>query len=214
MLAYESPGVSINTDLVKPDEITYWNDLLAPKWKGKIIMPDPALPSAASTWFFWTTEALGKDFMYSLVKQEPRVIRDERLVSEWLAQAKYPVALAVPYTKLAEFLHAGAHIGFVKPSDYHALANGSGLLSLMNKAPHPNAAKVFINWLFTKEGQTLLSQAQDAQSRRVDVPTDKLSLAGLRNPSFKYLEETVETTRRQGQSMKLAGEIFGPLSGR
>lgn len=213
-LSYVSPRMFINTDLVKQGELTSWKDLLAPKWKGKIVMADPGVPSAASNWFNWTVGVMGEKYMRDLVNQEPRVIRDERLVTEWLAQGKYPVATAVASSKIAQFVKAGAHIGFVKPSEYRDLTVGSGLLSLMNQAPHPSAAKVFINWFLTKEGQTLFSEGQDAQSRRVDVPTGKLHPVGLREPGVKYMEDTVETIRRQGENMKLAQEIFGPLSGR
>jgi ABC-type Fe3+ transport system substrate-binding protein len=51
-----------------------------------------------------------------------------------------------------------------------------GSLGLMNRAPHPNAAVVFINWLLSKEGQLVWSKAVNAVSRRVDVPTDHLPL--------------------------------------
>lgn len=213
-LSYVSPRMFINTDLVKQGELTSWKDLLSPKWKGKIVMADPGVPSAASNWFNWTIGVMSEKYMRDLVNQEPKVLRDERLVTEWLAQGKYPVATAVSSSKIAQFVKAGAHIGFVKPSEYRDLTVGSGLLSLMNQAPHPNAAKVFINWFLTKEGQTLFSEGQDAQSRRVDVPTDKLNPVGLREPGVKYMEDTVETIKRQGENMKLAQEIFGPLSGR
>jgi iron(III) transport system substrate-binding protein len=48
----------------------------------------------------------------------------------------------------------------------------NGALALFNKAPHPNAAKIYINWLLSKEGQTIFARANGYISARLDVPTD------------------------------------------
>jgi iron(III) transport system substrate-binding protein len=50
------------------------------------------------------------------------------------------------------------------------LSPANGAVALFNRAPHPNAAKVFINWLLSKEGQTVFAQAQGYVSARADVP--------------------------------------------
>ena len=60
---------------------------------------------------------------------------------------------------LPEFKDYGTHIG-----------TGSGCIALMNRAPQPNAAVVFLNWFLSRDGQTTWSKALDLQSRRVDVP--------------------------------------------
>lgn len=211
---YVSVSLVINTDMVKQDEIRSYRDLLAPKWNGKIIMGDPSLPSSASAWFTRTVEALGENFMRDLVKQNPLVLRDERLITEWLSHGKYSVAIGVKSDTVMEFINSGAHLKFAEPKDFAFITPGDGIVSVMNRAPHPNEAKLFINWLLSREGQTLISESADAQSRRLDVPTDKLGSARVREPGVKYTEDTVDTIGRRPQWMSLAREIFGSLSGR
>jgi iron(III) transport system substrate-binding protein len=63
---------------------------------------------------------------------------------------------------------------------------GFGSAMLVNKAPHPNAAKVFLNWLLAKEGQTAWSKAMGYVSRRLDVPTDHLPPYWVPKPGVKY----------------------------
>ena len=63
----------------------------------------------------------------------------------------------------------------IKEGSYLTTATAS--LGLMNRAPHSNAAKVYINWFLTKEAQTAYSRASTYWSRRVDVPTDHLEQA-------------------------------------
>jgi ABC-type Fe3+ transport system substrate-binding protein len=49
-------------------------------------------------------------------------------------------------------------------------ANGN--VALFNRAPNPNAAKIYVNWLLSKEGQTSFARANGYVSARLDVPTD------------------------------------------
>jgi ABC-type Fe3+ transport system substrate-binding protein len=53
---------------------------------------------------------------------------------------------------------------------YYA-GTGSGNLAMLRNAPHPNAAKVFVNWLLSKEGQTAVTKALGQPTRRFDVDT-------------------------------------------
>lgn len=77
----------------------------------------------------------------------------------------------------------------------------------MNKAPHPNAAKLFVNWLLTREGQTIYSKTYGAQSARVDVPTDYLNPWSFRESGVKYvdvMDEEFDT--KADEYLKLAKE--------
>jgi len=68
-----------------------------------------------------------------------------------------------------------------------------GTLALLNRAPHPNAAKVFINWLLSRRGQLSLQKTQagaesPADSLRVDIPKDDVPLLNRRLEGIKYLD--------------------------
>jgi ABC-type Fe3+ transport system substrate-binding protein len=61
-----------------------------------------------------------------------------------------------------------------------------GSLMLIDQAPHPNAAKVFVNWLLTKEGQTAYATTMKQTSRRLDVPVDHVPPNVRLKPDGKY----------------------------
>ena len=83
----------------------------------------------------------------------------------------------------------------------------------MNRAPHPNAAKVFINWLLSREGQIafqkVLSLPEDPKdSRRVDVPKDDIPLQDRRKDGMKYFDLDDPDTKDIRPVMKLLDEVL------
>lgn len=212
-LAYPTPAYAINTTMVKAEELPSWRSLLEPRWKGKISINDPTVGGAGLAWFSVVGEKLmSYDYMRELAKQEPVIIRDWRLQVEWLAHGKYPIAIAPKSDPITEFMQAGAPVKFVMPKEGTGLTTGSGGLSLIKNAPHPNAARLFINWLLSKEGLTAFTRSQLAESARLDVPTDFLPSEKKREPVVNYFpRETEEFLSRQPEHIKMAKEIFGPL---
>jgi ABC-type Fe3+ transport system substrate-binding protein len=57
--------------------------------------------------------------------------------------------------------------------------NGSGVVTIVKNPPHANAAKIFVNWLLSKEGQELYGKAMTQGSRRLDVSTAWLKEFGV-----------------------------------
>lgn len=191
MSFYPGPVIAVNTDLMKPDAIKTTKDLLDPKLKGNIILYDPAIGGGGRTWAGMAYMITGPEFLQQFGKQEPVVTRDSRLQLESLARGKYPVAVGIEAQGAAEFIKVGAPISYVYTSDLIWATCGM-TPALINRAPHPNAAKVFLNWLLTKEGQTINSKALLQQSARLDVPTDHLPAAVVRQPGMVYLASDQE----------------------
>lgn len=202
----------VNNDLVKPGEIKSYTDLLNPKWKGKIIINDPSTTGPGQTWFAMVSlSSLGLDYMKAVAAQEPVIIRDLRQQTEWVARGKYAVLVGAHHGATAEFMKAGAPIRYVLTTVGGYAGSGTGSIALINKAPHPNAAKVFINWLLTREGQTVYSKAFLIQSARLDVPTDHLDSVNIRQPGAAYLNSGDEELELQkGIIAKKAASIFAP----
>lgn len=212
LLAPSSPML-INTDMVKSSEIKSYKDLLTPKWKGKVIVNDPTIAGVGVRWFgFIIAQGLGVDFMRELAKQEPVVLRDQRLQVEWVARGKNPILLAPQPDVVADFARVSAPISYLTPQEGTYAAGITGVIAHFNKAPHPKAAQVFINWFLSKEGQALYSKAAGADTGRVDVDTSFLPPENRKQPNIKYfITEDEIFLQDQPKMMILAKEIFGKL---
>lgn len=212
-VAYPKAPLGINNNLVKPDEIKSYRDLLNPKWKGKMVMNDPTVAGTGAKFPGVIGDAImGWDYMRELAKQEPVIIRDQRLQVEWLSHGKYAVAINPDDPPMTEFIKAGAPISRLTPQEGTYVASGYGNISLMSKAPHPNAAKLFVNWILSKEGQTVFCRAYGVQSGRTDVVVEGLDPMVVRDPKMKYFDSYTEAfVQKQPEHMKRAGEIFGSL---
>ncbi len=210
--AVPKSGVVVNSQMVKQKDIQSYYDLLDPKWKGKILINDPTVSGAGNAWFTPLAEEIGREYFGRLLKQDPLVFRDQRLMTEWVARGKYPILLGCDENTAAEFIKVGAPITGIQLKEGAYTTQSNGAVSIPIKAPHPNAAKVVLNWVLSREGGTLLSQAMLTQSSRVDVPTDFLPVYDVRQPGLKYVDSSPEEYQfKKNEYIKMAKEIFGPL---
>lgn len=215
LVAYPSIPVAVNTNFVRQGEISSYRDFLDPKWKEKISINDPTVSGSGNNWFvaMMATGKLDIEYFKKLVEQKPAIIRDQRLQLEWLARGRYPIALTPKSDILAQFEEAGAPVRgqMVKEGTY--LSAGGGVVSLFNRAPHPNAAIVFINWLLGKEGVTIYSRARGGEpSLRVDILADFIDPVKKREPGAEYFLPTEDYYLRDTPRFtEVAKEIFRPL---
>lgn len=215
--AYATHMINTNTQLVKTDEMKSYYELLDPKWKGKIVMNTPAAAGPGFNGFssLLVNKVVDLDFFQQLVRQEPVVLRDDRLIADWLARGRYAIALWGRNVPMDEYRQAGAPIGYAAPKEGTYVSASGGNLVLVNKAPHPNAAKIFINWLLGKEGQTLVQNASGTQSAREDISTEGLIPSTIRTPTGKYfiaansVEEWV--LKEQDKYLDMAKQVFSPV---
>lgn len=108
--AYPLPALAINTNLVKEDDLKSLKDLLNPVWKGKIVMNDPTVAGTGQRFIGFLLIKAGEDYLRELAKQEPVIVRDQRLQVEWLAKGKHAIATSPKSDILVEFRAAGAPI--------------------------------------------------------------------------------------------------------
>ena len=178
--AYQVELIWCNTDQVKPEEIRSLNDLLNPKWTGKIGYLDPRTPGAgASMWsFLWKLK--GEDYLKKLVGQKLFLGRDQRVMAESLAKGKVGLVVGLSYYSFLPFAKAGLPVKAIStPRDEMYVSGGSGNVAIIKGAPHPNATKVFLNWFLGPEGQETYSRAMGQGTRRVDVDTQWLKEFGV-----------------------------------
>ncbi|MBI4330955.1 MAG: extracellular solute-binding protein [Chloroflexi bacterium] len=210
---YVKASVTFNANIVKPDELRSWKDLLNPRWKGKILLDDPTIGGGGQTAMMMLAYGIMDwDFVRALAKQEPAISRDGRLIVEWVAREKYPLAIDGASEVLYNWIKEGVPLKQIIPSEGGYMISGIGNVFLPQGAPHPNAAKVFLNFLLSKEGQTLSSIATGHHSARVDVPTDHLDPINVRQPGMKLVSAVdQEFLRKADEYVKGVVEIFRPL---
>ena len=189
--------VSYNTKAVEAGEIrSYW-DFLQPKWKGKILSRDPKISGSQRIGLrmYYHTPELGAEFIRRLYGEMDVTLTQEiRQATDWLANGKFAICffcseiLKVKAQGLAvdEFRTA-------KWKESRAISAGNmGSIVMPSQPPHPNAARVFVNWLLSREGQTALQRAANTpnnseESLRTDIPKDMVRSEVRRIDGVKYI---------------------------
>jgi iron(III) transport system substrate-binding protein len=161
---------AVNADLVAEGEIAGVRDLLDPRWRGRIVTGDPrvgtGLLSAASAARAWGTGILEP----LLVDQRPVIVHGgPESIAEPLARGRYPIALGVR-PKALDPLRAegvGWQVRYLDLPDADFVPAGS--LLRFDRGPNPAAARLFANWVLTREGQRVLAGNLQTNSARTDV---------------------------------------------
>jgi len=205
-----------NTRLVNPNELNSFWDFVSSKWKGKIEARDirtPGTGGSAIRLFYYNTE-VGPEFIKKLFSEtDMTIFRDRRQGLDWLATGKFAICF------WCEGVEKGKQQGLPVESfglmkEGAALSAGQGFLTLINQAPHPNAAKVFVNWFLSREGQVnfqrALAQAEEGSpdSLRTDIPKDDVLPKSRRIDGVKYLD-TDNQRDAMKPVMKLVEETLG-----
>jgi iron(III) transport system substrate-binding protein len=189
-------AVNYNTKLVDVKDFNSYWDLLNPKWKGKIEARDirEAGPGAGNTRFFYYHPELGPAFIKKLFgEMDVTLFRDFRQGPDWLATGKYAICFFCDVDILKQ---QGLPVDTFGPKVFKeggGLVQQFGTLALANHAPHPNAARVFINWLLSRKGQmalqrSLIGAESPADSLRIDIPKDDVPYQSRRLVGIKYLD--------------------------
>lgn len=203
--------MTVNTSMVRPEEITSYNNLLEPRWKGQVALEDPTTGGQASRMFVRLLVIMGQDPWRKLAANNPGISGNERILAEWIARGRYPILLGGRAEIIQGLVKAGAPLRELPTRDANFLGGFGVTVAHLQQSPHPNAARVFMNWYLSKDATTLMSRLADMQTAREDIPTGHLAPDELRDPSVKYYMDNEELLLRQQSEYKLVMEIFGPL---
>jgi iron(III) transport system substrate-binding protein len=214
----DMPNLFYNKNLVDPKEFkSYW-DMVNAKWRGKIVALDPRQPGRQRVGgrFIYNIPELGEKFLTRLfTEMDVAFSRDDRQALDWLAVGKYALCLFCGNieTATAQGLPVG-EFDVYRWKETPAITSGSnGSIALMNQAPHPNAARVFINWLLSREGQASFQKIMNSadllvESMRVDIPKDVVPAGQRRVAGTKYIMMDTPERSNQEPVNKLFKEII------
>ena len=171
-----TPMFYLNTKYVKPEEIQSAQDLVDPKFQGKIVTSDPTLPGIGSSDSARFYIQYGEDFVKKLyIDQKTVLSRDRRQIGDGVARGAWPIALGAEDEEMVKLQKEGFPIqrvyslkgmsDIVSPSEGH--------VAIFNNAPHPNAARLFANWVASKEGLEIYARNRGCSPTRNDI--DELS---------------------------------------
>ena len=158
-------GMVYNTDMLSADEVPQsWEDLLDPKWKGKITVVSPSAGgiSAFAFAYMLATDAnaqkYGMDFLQKLHAQDLNLVSKDPLAVQAVSSGESPLAILVFKPFYNAVKDKGAPIEYSFPMKEDNMVSLSGLC-VLNNAPNRAAAELYVNWRYSSEGQATLAEA-------------------------------------------------------
>ncbi len=187
--------LAYNAKMVNPNEFKSYQDVTNPKWKGRIVSLDPRDTGLGATMQFWYySPELGPEYMKKFFGgMEITYAKNFRQMTDWLAAGKFAICMGCKDSARAK--NQGLPVEDFDTNKWKegsSFSAGGGSVSYLNQAPHPNAAKVFLNWFLSRKGQIALQKLGDpddaANSRRIDIPKDDIPPDNRLQPGVKYFD--------------------------
>jgi ABC-type Fe3+ transport system substrate-binding protein len=179
-LAYQSESLWFNSQMMKAEHVRSFDDLLDERFKDKIGMLDPRTPGSGASMWSYLRDIKGENYLKKLVDQKLALSRDQRVLAEILAKGKIALVLGLTYYSYAPFIKAGLPVApLPTPKEGVYVSGGSGHLVVLKNAPHPYAARLFVNWFLSRDGQEVYTRAMHQATRRLDVDVKWLREVGV-----------------------------------
>lgn len=186
--------ISFNTKAASAADFSSYWDLLNPKWKSRIVGIEPT-ESAGGWRALYYKPGVGAPLLKRMFAEMDLIFtRDDRQATDWLAAGK--TALGLFLRDVPEAKKQGLPVDEFKDSSFKeppSLDSGpNGTIALMKQAPHPHAARLFINWFLSREGQIAYQQIMNTdqdqvESMREDIPKEPIPPEYRRRPGVDYV---------------------------
>lgn len=189
--------IAYNTNLVKPEEVPKsYEDLVHPRWAGRV-----GLEGGDVDWFGaivkFMGEAKGLEFFRRLAASKPQIRTGHTLMAELLASGEFPLAVAIYNHSVERLVVKGAPVRWKALDPTFGRPNAIGVA---RKASHPHAAMLFVDFMLSKEGQTILKD-------RNRVPASLSVDTRLNRFPFRMIDPVI-TLDENERWEKLWSELF------
>ncbi len=147
--------IGYNTNLVKPEEVpASYEDLVHPRWAGRV-----GLEGSDVDWFGAVVKSMGEEkglaFFRKLAEAKPQIRTGHTLMAELVASGEIPLAATLYNHNVERLIVKGAP---VKWKAIHPTFGRPNAIGVARRAPHPHAAMIFVDFMLSKEGQTILKE--------------------------------------------------------
>jgi iron(III) transport system substrate-binding protein len=188
-------GLAYNPRTLPPGQAPKsWEDLLRPEFRGKVGLKDAATAGTAYAEYFLIRERIGTLFWERMALQKPRIFRSADEVTDALLSGGILVAGEMAGNALLSAQQDGKPIVGVYPAEGVPFIPGP--VAILARAPHPNAAKLFVDFALSQAGQELFRDLGSAYSARRGVaplkgqaPLDSLHLLTPTGGWEEYLQK-------------------------
>ena len=125
-----------------------------------------------------------------LVDQKPVISTNRRQLTDWMVRGIYPISFGPEDGEVERLRQEGMPVKTIYGlEDMPGTVSGGNVLSLVAGAPHPNAARVFVNWMASKEAGEIYGKALQMVPARSDIDAHKFLPAEIiPKPDVKYFD--------------------------
>lgn len=161
-------GIAYNNKLVAvADAPRSWRDIVDPRWKGKIIAPDPGSSGTGLMAFYWWDKTYGEDFLRKFAANGVKIVSSTAIVGNEVAAGERLIAGAIDSWEVVFRDRKNLPIAITFPKEGVPVAPSP--VGVVAGAPNPNAAQLFMHWMISKEGQQVMMDEVGAYTARTDL---------------------------------------------
>lgn len=196
-LNYYSPWIN-TTKVTQSDMPQVWKDLLKPKWKSNMILTDPTTSGGPQQFFvpLMREKVVDEEYLKGLYKQDILFSTSLQEEGRMLARGERAMSIRGSVSTLAKYITEGAPIKAIDLKD-GVVELISPTAVLISGAPHPNAARLFMDWFLSKEGHAAFTKSASAPPVRKDVPDPTPDAARItpQKPVVQTMEDIEEALK-------------------
>jgi iron(III) transport system substrate-binding protein len=200
-------GFMYNKNMIKPEDAPKsYEDIVSPKWKGKIAMGNPTLHDTTIDWlsslhFVFGSTQKANDWIKKLAALEPLMLDSMVPVGERIASGEMP--LGVAYVKYVHLWgRKGAPMDYVKGLPVY-LGDGN-YIGLTAKALHPNAGKLYLDYFLGQESSEIMANVGEFVNRRGIYPP----IDGAEQVASKFVQVVSMTADQYSKKKEEYRQIF------